>query len=181
MRTLFLVVPLALLAACEVRDPAAQNSAAAASATESPGGVVREAAEAPPTPAPFQPVQTAVIQSQPGPSGSRVDLTRAAVTGDVLTVQVAISHPEGGTVGMDLGQVSVVDDATSKRYAVLKDAGGQWMASPLSGADRVSTYVDDDAPEIYWFKFPAPPAGSATISINLPGIGPFDGIPVTRG
>lgn len=179
MRSALMLAPL-LLVACDVRDDAATNDTAAP-ATESAGGVTRKTVEPSPSPAAFQPVQTAVIQSQPGPRGARVDLTRVAVTGDVLTVQVGISSPEGHSVTMDLDEVSVVDDATSQRYGVLKDGSGQWMASPMSGTDMVSEYVSEGTTEVFWFKFPAPPAGSPTVSINLPGVGPFDGVPVTRG
>jgi hypothetical protein len=35
-------------------------------------------------------------------------------------------------------------------------------------------------PGIFWVKFPAPPATSKTVSLNLPKTAPFDGVPVTR-
>lgn len=168
-----LLVPVVLLAACGTGTPVANDSVAVAV----PAGVTRDAPPAA-TPVPYQPA--AVIQTQPGPSGSRFDLTRVAVTGDVLTVQIAASHPKSAAVGLDLADVSVVDDVTSQRYSVLKDGGGKWMASPLQGSERVVTYMSDGQPEVYWFKFPAPPATSKTVSINLPGVGPFDGVPVTR-
>lgn len=174
-----LIAAAALLASCDAAPPAETDADPAAEIDAAPqGAVVREAPPADP-PA-FQPVAAAVIQSQPGPSGARVDLTRTAVTGDVLTVQVSVSHPDGQTIAMDLDEVNVVDDATAQRYGVLRDGGGKWMAAPLGGADRVSDYVSAGAPEVYWFKFPAPPPTSPTVSINLPGIGPFDGVPVTR-
>lgn len=166
------------LSACD--KPASQSdSADDAGSTAVQGEVVREAPP-PADPPAFQPVAAAVIQSQPGPAGTRVDLTRAAVTGDVLTVQIALSHPEGHRVVMALDEVNVVDDATAQRYSVLKDGGGKWMAAPLSGADSVAEYVSSSGAEIYWFKFPAPPATSPSVSINLPGVGTFDGVPVAR-
>ncbi|MGH6616547.1 hypothetical protein [Sphingomonas sp.] len=174
-----LLVPIAMLAACGPGAKTVSNDQTVSNDTtsaEAPLGVTREAPP-PATPAPYQPAT--VIQTQPGPSGSRFDLTRVAVTGDVLTVQFAASHPTSATVGLDLNDVSVVDDTTSQRYSVLQDGGGKWMASPRQGA-RVVAYMSKGQPEVYWFKFPAPPATSKTVSINLPGVGPFDGVPVTR-
>lgn len=180
MRTMLapLIAAAVLLASCDAATPPTQADPAAEVDATPQGAVVREAPPADP-PA-FQPVAAAVIQSQSGPGGSRADLTRVAVTGDVLTVQVSLSHPEGKTVQMDLEEINVVDDATAQRYGVLRDGAGKWMAAPMSGTDSVMGYVGNDAPEVFWFKFPAPPATSPTVSINLPGIGPFDGVPVTR-
>jgi len=35
-------------------------------------------------------------------------------------------------------------------------------------------------PGILWAKFAAPSAGAKTVSINLPEVAPFDGVPVTH-
>ena len=72
----------------------------------------------------------------------------------------------------------MIDDATSQRIGVLKDNAGEWMASNVSG-NSLNTDCEIK-PGVIWAKFPAPPATSKTVSINLPKVGPFDGIPVTR-
>lgn len=164
------------LAACSVRDkgeePANTGETAAA-----PTGVEREEVPAP-TPSPT-PIQQAAIQTQPGPEGNSVQLNRLAVTGDILTASLTYS---GGSccVHIPVDQVSVIDDATSQRISVLKDNNGQWMAAPLE-TDKRSVGPDSyNKPSVVWFKFPAPPAGSRTVSLTIPGVAPFDAVPVTR-
>ncbi|KGB52975.1 hypothetical protein FG91_03154 [Sphingopyxis sp. LC81] len=164
------------LAGCDVSEtPSTPDTAGAPEA-----GVTREAVTAAQDEAPVarMPAQVA-IQSQPGPDGSQVDLMKVAVTGDILTVTLRCSSDEKiNSESFDVQKISVIDDATSQRLGVLKDNAGEWMASNVSG-----TSLNTDCeikPGVIWAKFPAPPATSKTVSINLPKVGPFDGIPVTR-
>lgn len=165
------------LAACQVRsdDPAKQ----AANTSSASDGVARVETPAPDQPPVVTMPETVVIQSQPGPQGAQVDLLKVAVTGDILTVTLRCVAPEKyNTKLFKLDEVSVIDDATSQRIGVLKDSSGKWMASALTGDNM--TVPCTTPPGIMWAKFPAPPATSPTISINLPGVAPFDGVPVTR-
>lgn len=163
------------LAACNQ----GQQPAPAPSEAPPPETVVRETppAEAP-APVPAM-APAAALQSQPGPDGSQVDLLKVAVTGDILTVTLRCSSTEKYNTEMfTLKDVSVIDDATSQRIAVLKDNNGDWLASNVRG-----DYMNADCtvkPGVMWFKFAAPSAGATTVSINLPKVAPFDGIPVTR-
>lgn len=167
-------IATALCAACSGSDDAA--SAPDNGAT---GGVVREEAPVPDaTPAAAQ----TAIQTQPGPEGSQVALNKVAVTGDILTVQLSYVRPGATSAEYDhpdLDQVSVIDDATSQRIGVLKDDAGNWMASPKGSGDQMDLRIES-TPLVVWFKFPAPPATSKTVSINVPDVAPFDGVPVTR-
>lgn len=135
-------------------------------------------------PAASAPAPTAAIQTQPGSDGLQVALTRAAVTGDVLTVQLSYTKTTPGSGGqrLTIEDVNVVDDATAQRYGVLRDATGRWQASPLETptGDHISFGLSPGENEVVWFKFPAPPATSSTVSINIPNVGPFDGVTVTR-
>jgi hypothetical protein len=101
----------------------------------------------------------------------------------VLTVQLSYTRPgttDGKTVRFPVDQVGVIDNTTSQRLGVLKDGTGRWQAAPLnSSSDDINFYLSDQA-MVVWFKFPAPPATSPTISLNVPDVGPFDGVPVTR-
>lgn len=165
------------LAACSVSEdnPANQTAASEAAAT---GGVTRETVER--DEAPVTPIAPATaIQSQPGPDGSQVDLIKLAVTGDILTATFRCSSQDKiNTESFRLDGISVIDDATSQRISVLKDNAGNWLASSASGN---SIMADCEVkPGIFWAKFPAPPATSKTVSVNLPDTAPFDGVPVTR-
>lgn len=171
-----LAIPL--LAACQVADDKAQTSNNA-DATET-------ATAEPPTPVVVEQVQPApalpVIATQPGPDGVNVDLNKVAVTGDVLTVQATVKAgvDDGVSLYMSNDEISVIDDATAQRYSLLKDNSGKVLASPVSGDRRIGDYVSRGKTKVFWFKFPAPPATSKTVSINLPNVAPFDGVAVTR-
>ncbi|WGM32443.1 hypothetical protein [Brevundimonas sp. NIBR11] len=161
------------LAACG--QPASEPADATAPAEST---VTRTDPTPPPVPAP------AALQTQAGSDGISVALTRVQVTGDVLTVQLSYSKAteNSATQRFSVEEIAVIDDATSQRYGVLKDAAGRWQAAPLqaAGNDNLMIVVRNDAPTVVWFKFPAPPPTSPTVSINIPNVGPFDGVPVTR-
>lgn len=170
---LIAVVSTLALAACgqpETEAPADQQRVARVDPAP-----IAESAPAAPAPA---------LQTQPGTDGVQVALTRAAVTGDVLTVQLTYTKPTEGSAGsrFSVEEVAVIDDATAQRYGVLRDATGRWQASPLQDPTSafVSFGISQGGTEVVWFKFPAPPATSPTVSINIPGVGPFDGVAVTR-
>lgn len=177
-RSSFLAAASALaLAACG--QPAPET----ADTTPVEEGSVTRIDPAPP-PAPVPAPAPAALQTQPGSDGIQVALTRVQVTGDVLTVQLLYSKAteSSSTQRFSVEEIAVIDDATSQRYGVLKDAAGRWQAAPLqaAGNDNLMIVVRQDAPTVVWFKFPAPPPTSPTVSINIPNVGPFDGVPVTR-
>ena len=170
------VTVLIALTACQKRD--APEPAATAQVE---GGVVRDNVDPSPTPTPA-PVQQAVIQTQPGPTGTQVALNKVKVTGDILTVQLTYTGGTGTSWQTpSLDDVAVIVDATSQKIGVLKDGEGNYMASPLNaGVRRLLNIRIGEGPQIVWFKFPAPPASARTVSINVPDVVPFDGVPVTR-
>jgi len=170
---LILAVSALALSACD--KPAAETEATPES---TPSGVQRV------EPAPAVAAPVAAIQTQPGSDGLQVALTRASVSGDVLTVQLSYTKTTPGAGGQRLSveEVNVVDGTTSQRYGVLRDSTGRWQASPLETptGNFISFGLSGTDNEVVWFKFPAPPATSPTISINIPNVGPFDGVAVTR-
>ncbi|RYG30732.1 MAG: hypothetical protein EON93_14240 [Burkholderiales bacterium] len=101
------------------------------------------------------------------------------MTGDILTVTLRCSSTEQvNSETFKVRDISIIDDATSQRISVLKDNEDRWMASNVNG-DYIGTSCETK-PGIIWAKFPAPPVTSRTISLNLPQVAPFDGVPVTR-
>ena len=166
------------LAACTMREENNAATPATGETAEVTSGVTR--AEVPVPVATPSPVQQAAIQTQPGPRGNAVALNRVAVTGDILTVSMTFSGSTDCCVHIPVDDVSVIDDATSQRIGVLKDNTGKYMAAPLeSGGKNVSPEAYKSA-SVLWFKFPAPPATSKTVSIAIPGVAPFDAVSVAR-
>ena len=158
-----------------------------------------------------------VIDEQFGPSGSKVELVKAKVRNGVLTLAVRYIHPWELTTeeerdklrkfdsGNRMNQIrkreipikfkvgSVFYIANSKRYYVLKDEEGNWLASPVVG-DYIAEPMDNEAVakhlkkgkvpallldnnhpvKILWFKFPVPPEGVNEIEFQIPEVSPFD-------
>jgi hypothetical protein len=192
----FLLFP-ALFLGCGSNNQAVGGEADSASqrtnsqAVES-GGVVRQ------TPTPQSTATTTpspdrftVIATRPGSGGLEVDLTSVAVSGDIVTVTLLYrnltdSYVNHIDVNFPIEKVNITDDATSRRYGVLKDQAGQYMASPLSDDDKSIHFrvkPQKEYPgsyEVAWFKFPAPPPEAQTISINVPKVGPFENISIKR-
>lgn len=175
----------ALLAACIAVGCERQPSPADAAAPPAPVAGAPAAAENPAVREPDAVRQVAptgtVIASQPGPDGSTWDLTKVRVTGNLLTAQFNVRPrlQEDISYWGEIADISLVDDATAQRYSVVEDQSGRPMVSELGGDSlRVNTRRDETA--TVWVKFPAPPASSATVSITLPKVGSFDGVPVSR-
>jgi len=157
-----------------------------------------------------------VIDEQFGPDGSTVELVKAKVRNGVLTLAVRYVHPWELTTAKEredyeisgqnrmyqiknreipikfkVGSVFYVADG--KKYHVLKDKAGNWLAAPVAGdyiagpADRdvlqkmkkknqiPALFLTDDHPvQVLWFKFPAPPEGITNIEFQIPEVTPFD-------
>ncbi len=156
-----------------------------------------------------------VMDEQFGPGGSKVELVKAKVRNGVLTIAVRYVHPWEAMTPEKKGEYeknllrkveftsrripikfkvsSVFYVANGKKYHVLKDKNGNWLASPVVG-DYVAEPVDiksvkrhlkkDEVPalildkdnpvKILWFKFPAPPEGVQGIEFQIPEVAPFD-------
>lgn len=163
------------LAACNAAPET--NQTAAVPVGNGASGVTR--VEVAPSPSSAPPVQAA-IQTETGPNGAQVALNKVAVTGDVLTVQLSYTGGTGAQY-LKVDDISVIDDASARQLGVLKDATGKPLAAPLSSGSKDNlSFPLGRSPQIVWLKFPAPPATSKTVSINIPGVVPFDGVPVTR-
>lgn len=169
------VATLGLTACQQAAAPPANDTASTETSASgaNANGVVREEV------VPVTPPAPAAIQTQPGPDGIQFALLKAAVTGDILTVTVNCTSEKNEWAYLKFDEISVIDDATSQRIGVLKDNAGAWMGSPLSGSkDRIGVSCSPNG--VIWAKFPAPPATSPTVSINFPGVAPFDGVTVAR-
>lgn len=158
--------------------PAAAPAPAAPAADASAGVERNETVAAAPA--------AAALSVQPGPDGMQVALTKARVTGDILTVELQYSLPPASddrfkSANAPLDQITYIDDATSRKYDVLKDQAGNYMAVPLGyNKKQISIMARDSGPGITSIKFPAPPATSPTISLSIPEVGSFDAIAVQR-
>lgn len=128
----------------------------------------------------------AALATQPGPDGTQVSLSKARVVGDILNVELQYNLPPASNSNAEymhtpIDQINYIDDATSRKYNILKDQEGAWMAMPNNNRGKQLDFtVRKSGPAIVTLKFPAPPATSSTVSLSVPGVGSFDAIAVQR-
>ena len=122
------------------------------------------------------------IQTQPGPYGSEVQLLKAKVAGQILHVSLLYlpsSEEKNKVPWNSIEEVSYIDDNTAQLYGVLKDEAESYLFSAkYINGEQFGIPVDETTP--VWFKFPAPSPETQTISINIPGVGPFVEVPLQR-
>jgi hypothetical protein len=134
------------------------------------------------------PPPPAILSTLKGPDDSQVDLLKAQVNETILTIELHYKRgSEGKRVSSSyaIDQISVLDETTAKKYSVLKDQSGNYMASPLQtdqGKQLITITIPsfNDTPVSVWFKFPAPSPDTKTISVTIPEVGSYKGIPVYR-
>ena len=143
---------------------------------ESPNSLQRTAAAVP---------AGAVLASQdtnwPGVVAEVTELRRK---GNTLTAKVRLRNgsTDNQQVEVRFDEVYLMDAANAKKYEVLRDEKGTYVASLRSGwNDR--WYGDLKPTESYllWMKFPAPPAEVHTITLQLPNMPPFEDLAIQDG
>jgi hypothetical protein len=107
---------------------------------------------------------------------SSVELTDLKRSSGVLTAKMVY------TAGSDDAKAYVypedtyvLDAAGGKKYEVLKDSDGKWLASSNTSH---SLYKAGDTHRA-WYKFLAPPADVKAISITLKECEPLEDVPIT--
>ena len=110
------------------------------------------------------------------------NITKVRVTADILTVEMIVENigKERISYYLPLKEISYIDDATSKKYSLLQDDEGKYMADPINSTSRDIAFYGEQREHLISMKFPAPPAESKTISLNIPKFGSFDVLPVSR-
>jgi hypothetical protein len=108
------------------------------------------------------------------------------VSGGALNIRWRIVNTAGGASGLAGGtaktinynfgwdELYFIDPAENKKYQYLMDSAGKrildvYYGNLAAGQQRLN-----------WAKFPAPPATSTKISIQIPKFAPFDDIPVSQ-
>ena len=199
--TLVVLSAFALLTACQKEPeptPAPQAQAQAPNSNPAPPAPSAPAPETAPAsnpslireqaaPAPQQQDSAAqAIQSKPFGDGGTLALTKVKVVGQILNVEfmfIPAKKENGGYkyTTARTGKVAdfaYIDESTSKRISLLQDENGKYMVDPSPQGKDIS--VSGSSPRIVALKFPAPAATTPTITIDFPGAGSFDSVPVSR-
>jgi hypothetical protein len=114
--------------------------------------------------------------------GVTAELVSATRTdGDTVTIKFKFSNGGQKKAELDLtgyspdnlaAKIYYIDAKNKKKYLPVTDAAGEPICSTFKG----NTKLDPGESKAGWTKFPAPPAGVATISVYLPGTPPFEGV-----
>ena len=126
------------------------------------------------------------IQSKPFGDGGTLALTKVKVVGQILNVEfmfIPAKNENGGYryTSARTGKVAdfaYIDESTSKRISLLQAENGKYMVDPSPQGKDIS--LSGNSPRIVALKFPAPAATTPTITIDFPGAGSFDSVPVSR-
>jgi hypothetical protein len=189
-------VLLVLVAGCQAREPEGQDIAqesAAAPASAAPAETAPPAATAGETAAPPPPaVPAAGQQAAPAPAialasqqsnwpGVVVDVTEFRRKGSTLTARVVLRNQGSAEVEPDISyqEVYVMDLEGGKKYEVLKDEKGSYIAALRQGyGSRWYQKLSPGETYTIWMKFPAPPADVKAVTLQLPGLPPYEDLPI---
>jgi hypothetical protein len=192
---LALTVLLASAAGCQSREPETQpapaNTATAPTAA-APATTTAPAPAAPATAAPQAAPATSAAAPAPAPAaalasqqtnwpGVVADVTEFRRKGSTLTAKVVLrnqgnvdSQPE-----IHYNELYVMDLGAGKKYEVLKDEKGDYIAALHSGYhDQWYQRLQPGGTYTIWMKFPAPPPDVKTVTLQIPGVPPFEDLAI---
>ena len=159
-------------------DSSAGATSPAPAAAEAPA---QAPAAAPPAAAPAG----AVLASQDTNwSGVVAEVTELRRKGNTVTAKVRLRNgsPDKQQVEVKFEDVYLMDAPNAKKYEVLRDEKGTYIAGIRSGwADRWYDTLDPAQSHVLWIKFPAPPAEVTTITLQLPNTPPFEDLAFQDG
>ena len=195
--SVWLLVPAMLLSGCfgDSRDTADQPApsagiganppAAPAQAAPAGGEPAPPTATAPATAPAGMPAAAApaavLASSETNWGGVVAEVTEFLRKGNTLTAKVRLrnSGPEPARAEVIFNEVYVMDAANARKYEVLRDEKGVYIASLHSGfSDRWYESLDPGEQHLVWVKFPAPPREVTAATLQLPSVPPFEDLPI---
>jgi hypothetical protein len=167
-------------AAATETTPAATGEAATATeaappATEAPAGSVGTGA------APAGAAAATLASQETNWSGISADVTEFRRKGNTLTAKVVLRNHSSADAQPEIkyDEVYLMDLAAGKKYEVLKDENGAYIAALRSNwKDRWYESLKPGQAFTLWMKFPAPPADVKSVTLQVPGMAPFEDLPI---
>ncbi|HEV8631421.1 MAG TPA: hypothetical protein VGV61_13970 [Thermoanaerobaculia bacterium] len=163
-------------AAPAANAPAPAEQPPVAAATAPAGGV----AGAPAAGAPAQ-----VIASQDTNwAGVVAEVLEFRRKGNTLTAKVRLRNggPDKRQVEVKYDETYLMDTGNAKKYEVLRDEKGTYIAALRSGwADRWYDTLEPTESYLLWIKFPAPPPEVKAVTLQVPGTPPFEDLAIQDG
>jgi len=195
IRIASLLVATAVLLGCRKEAPStAQSSSTTSSSTVSqqtqtsattvPATVTAAPSNAPvaaPATAPTTPASGSLANQETKWSGVVAEVTEFRRRGNTLTAKVRFRNTgtEKAQPDVSYGETYVMDSANGKKYEVLKDEKDNYIAALRSGyRDRWYERIEPGQSQTIWMKFPAPPAEVKAVTLQVPGVQPFEDLAI---
>ena len=172
--------PAATAAPAAAPGIVASAAAPPAAATVAPATAPAAApvAAAPPAGAPAAGVLAREETKWPGVVAEVTEFRRK---GNTLTAKVRFRNQGTAAPEPDINyaEAYLMDAAAGKKYSVLKDENGSYIAALRQGwKDRWYDHIPAGQDMVVWMKFPAPPADVKAVTLQLPGVPPFDDLAI---
>ena len=137
--------------------------------------------QVPPKP-PAVPPPAVIASQETNTQGVVAELIECRRKEGVLSIRVRLRSTGSGAVDYpiyrrDFGNYYVT--AENKKYFMLKDSEGAWLATPPNPQDNLDAHIAAGQTFVWWAKFPAPPPAVKKINLVMPGVAPFEDVPVT--
>lgn len=124
----------------------------------------------------------APLASQPTNwQGVTADVTEFKRKGNTVTLRMrlhndAAKNAEAATINYD--KTYLLDAAAGKKYEVLKDDKNSAIAAINYGGTGWRDNIAPGQSQLIWIKFPAPPATTKSVTLNIDNIQPFDDLAI---
>ncbi|MFL6200184.1 MAG: hypothetical protein ACJ76J_13475 [Thermoanaerobaculia bacterium] len=189
MRTTSIILGSVLLALAACRPTADETGPAPAAVSDPATTAAAPSASAPaPEPAPAAaPAATpaaagAVLASQETNwKGIVAEVTEFRRKGNTLTAKVRLRNQGSEKIQPEViyKEVYLMDLAAGRKYQVLQDEKGGYIAGLRSGwNDRWYDELGPGESYTLWVKFPAPPAEVKSVTLQVPGVPPFEDLAI---
>jgi hypothetical protein len=109
------------------------------------------------------------------------EVTEFRRRGNTLTAKVRLRNQGTEPAGVEIvyPEAYLMDAAAGKKYSVLKDENGSFIAALSSGwKERWSETIPPGQGTVIWAKFPAPPLEVKAVTFQIPGVTPFDDLAI---
>lgn len=155
-------------------DPTAEPPAAA----PAPGPAPPAAGAAPP------PAGAVLAAQETNWPGIVAEVTEFRRKGSTLTARVRFNNQgtDAAEPNVIYGEVYVMDLAAGRKYEVLRDEQGRYIAALRSGwNDRWYQKIEPGNSMTIWMKLPAPPTEVREVTLQVPGVPPFEDLAIQEG
>lgn len=114
-------------------------------------------------------------------AGVIAEVTEFRRKGNTVTAKVRFRNQgsESAEPALYYTETYVIDAAAGKKYEVLKDEANHYIAALRSGyANYWKAELKPGESQTIWMKFPAPPLEVKAVTLQVPGVPPFEDVAI---